>query len=178
MDLRTTRFAGRGGARPLVCLGMLALGAVQCGSSSSGSGSAPAGFAGTYQATWSSTATFDTPAGLPAASYTDTGVITVTAQGANEIAMVFKVGSNPTSGSLTFVVNGDSATATAIATGGTCFMGTLTNGAQQTTCATQATAHLDGDQLTQAQSGKVTGVNAGVSYSGTYQGTWTGTRIK
>jgi len=149
------------------------------GSSTDGGGSSPAAtFVGKFQATFSSTATIVTPPNVPVQSYTDTAVITVTAQDAQNITMVWQVGTNPPSGTLTFATSGNSATASGLATGGACFMGVLTNGNQQTTCATMATAQIDGDKLTQQQSGTVMGTTPqNVSYSGTYTGTWTGTRI-
>jgi hypothetical protein len=141
-------------------------------------GSSPAAaFAGQYQATWSSTATIASPPGLQPQSYTDTAVITVTASDASNITMAWQVGANAPSGTITFAVQGTSATATGLGTGGTCWMGTLTNGNEQTTCATTATAELVGDQLSQRQTGTINGTTPeGVPYAGTYEGIWTGTR--
>jgi hypothetical protein len=142
------------------------------------SGSAAAAFVGTFQATWVSTATITSPVGIPAQSYTDTAVITVTARDSNDILMAWQVGSNAPSGTIVFAVNGDSATATGIGTGGTCWMGQLTNGNQQTSCALTATAAIMGDTLTQHQTGTAKGVTpAGVPYTAIYEGTWTGLRI-
>jgi len=136
-----------------------------------------AAFAGQYPATWSSTATITSPEGIPPQSYTDTAVITVTALDDSDIAMAWQVGANAPSGTIDFAVQGTSASASALGTGGTCWTGTLTNGSQQTTCATSASAELVGDQLSQRQTGTVTGVTPeGVAYTGTYQGIWTGTR--
>jgi hypothetical protein len=172
---------------------------VHCGGSSSGShdpagsssdesasmtapdgapASAAAAFAGQYQATWSSTATITSPAGIPPQSYTDSALITVTATSDMDITMAWQVGANAPNGTITFAVQGTSATATALGTGGTCWSGTLTNGNQQTTCATSATAMLVGDQLSQRQTGTIAGVTAeGVAYTGTYEGIWTGTPV-
>jgi hypothetical protein len=95
-----------------------------------------------------------------------------------DITMAWQVGANAPNGTITFAVQGTSATATALGTGGTCWSGTLTNGNQQTTCATSATAMLVGDQLSQRQTGTIAGVTAeGVAYTGTYEGIWTGTPV-
>jgi hypothetical protein len=140
--------------------------------------SAAAAFAGQYQSTWSSTATITSPSGVPPQSYTDAALITVTATDDTQITMAWQVGANAPSGSITFAVQGTSATATALGTGGTCWSGTLTNGSQQTTCATSATAVLVGNQLSQRQTGTVAGVTPeGVAYTGTYEGIWTGTPV-
>jgi hypothetical protein len=105
-------------------------------------------------------------------------VITVTAPDSNDILMAWQVGSNAPSGTIAFAVNGDSATATGIGTGGTCWMGQLTNGNLQTSCALTATAAIMGDTLTQHQTGTAKGVTpAGVPYTAIYDGTWTGMRI-
>jgi hypothetical protein len=136
-----------------------------------------AAFAGQYQATWSSTATITSPEGIPPQSYTDTATIDVTAIDDGDIGMAWQVGANAPSGTITFAVQGTSAAATALGTGGTCWMGTLTNGNQQTTCATSATAAIVGDQLSQRQTGTIAGTTPeGVAYTGTYEGIWTGTR--
>jgi hypothetical protein len=189
MNIRTILRGGPAVTRSVKCLALLVLtGTAQCGgssgggggSSTDGGGSSPAAtFVGKFQATLSATGTIVSPSGVPQQTYADTAVITVTAQDAHNITMVWQVGSNPPSGTITFTTNGNSATASGLATGGACFMGALTNGNQQTTCATTATAQIDGDKLTQQQSGTVTGVTPqNVSYSGTYMGTWTGTRVQ
>jgi hypothetical protein len=151
-----------------------------CGGGGSG-GASPnspaAAFVGTFQSVWTSTAIITSPPGVPPQSYNDTGVITVTAQDDHDIEMSFQVGANAANGSITFSVNGSSAVATGTGTGGSCWMGKLNNGNQQTTCATSARATIAGNMLTQSQSGNIRGTTlAGVAYTGTYQGTWTGTR--
>jgi hypothetical protein len=139
--------------------------------------SAAAAFAGTYHATWQSIAYITSPPGVPPQPYSDTAVITVTAEDDHDILMAWQVGSNAPSGTIAFAVAGKSAMAAAMGTGGTCWMGHLTNGNQQTTCATSADATIDGATLTQSQTGTVDGVTPqGVHYAGTYQGAWTGTR--
>ena len=114
---------------------------------------------------------------MPPQGYTDTAVITVTAEDDHDILMAWQVGANAPSGTITFAVEGTSATASGSGTGGSCWMGRLTNGNQQTTCATSATAEIAGDVLTQNQTGTIQGTTpSGVAYTGTYTGSWTGTR--
>lgn len=161
------------------------LGSVGCGSATestkSGSPSettAVSSFEGKFQATWSATAVIDTPAGVPNQAYSDTGIITV-AGDTNDVTMSWQVGTNATSGSILFAVSGDSATATGIGVGGECWNGHLTNGNEQITCATAASAKISGDTLTQEQSGTISGTTPdGVAYTGTYKGTWVGTRTR
>ena len=160
------------------------LGSVGCGSATestkNGSPSdttAASSFEGKFQATFSATAVIDTPAGVPDQAYSDTGVITV-AGDANDVTMSWEVGTNAPSGSILFAVSGNSATATGIGVGGECWSGHLTNGNEQTTCATLASAKVSGDTLTQEQSGTISGTTPdGVAYTGTYKGTWVGTRV-
>lgn len=162
-----------------------AVGSAGCGSATeptktedSSGAAAVSSFEGKFQATWSATAIIDTPAGVPNQTYGDTGIITV-AGDANDVTMSWQVGSNAPSGSILFAVSGDSATATGIGVGGECWSGHLTNGNEQTTCATAASAKVSGDTLTQGQSGTISGTTPdGVAYTGTYQGTWVGTRIE
>ena len=161
-----------------------AFGSVACGSADGATkngnpSGAPAvsAFDGKFQATWSATATIDTPAGVPDQAYSDTGIITV-AGDAKDVMMSWQVGTNAPSGSILFAVSGDSATATGIGVGGECWSGHLTNGNDQTTCATAASAKVSGDTLTQEQSGTISGTTPDhVAYTGTYQGTWVGTRM-
>jgi hypothetical protein len=151
----------------------------------SGAGSAPvsasspaAAFVGRYQATWSSVATFSSPAGTPPVSGSLSGVITVTALDDADVLMAWQVEGNAPSGTITFAVTGDHAIAVGSATGGSCWVGQLPNGSSQTSCATTASASIEGNTLTQPQTGTFTGTTAqGIAYSGTYGGTWTGTRI-
>ncbi len=136
-------------------------------------------FVGEYEATWSASATITSAAGAFAQSYADTALITVSAEDDREILMAWTVGNNLPSGTIRFAVTGNVATATGIGTGGSCWTGSLTNGNQQTTCATFATAQLDGDRLVQHQTGQIRGITpGGLDYAGTYEGTWTGTRIR
>lgn len=171
-------------ATQMTALLFLLTATVHCGGAGDPSSSAApdgspatADFIGQYQSTWSATAYVTSPAGVPPQPYTDTAMITVTATDDADISMAWQVGSNAPSGTITFAVQGDSATATGIGTGGTCWTGVLTNGNQQTTCATTATAEIVGDQLSQRQTGTITGTTPdGVAYTGTYEGIWTGTR--
>src|SRR5205814_5807591 len=90
-----------------------------------------AAFVGTYAATFDATSTFSSPPGTPPMSYSDTGIITVTAKDADTILMAWKVGSNAPSGTIEFTVAG--APGSANGSGGTAWMGRLSNGAQQST---------------------------------------------
>ncbi len=64
-------------------------------------GSVPAlAFVGEYEATWSATATITWPAGTLAQSYTDTALITVSAEDDHEILMAWTVGNNLPSGTI------------------------------------------------------------------------------
>jgi hypothetical protein len=162
---------------------------VGCGSETAGTGSPGAGgaggsgapapsaaaaYVGTYAATFSATSTFSSPAGTPPASYTDSATITVTAKGSDGILMAWRVGSNPPSGTIEFKLDGSGQ---ASGTGGTPWMGRLTNGAQQTSWCDVCSASVSGDKLTQSQQGHFEGVTAnGIPYAGTYVGTWSGTR--
>jgi hypothetical protein len=141
-----------------------------------GAGVGPsAAYVGTFAATFDAVSSFSSPAGIPPMSYTDTGTITVTAKGADTILMAWKVGNNPPSGTIEFKVDGPSGNASG--TGGTPWMGTLSNGARQTSWCDVCGASIDGDKLTQSQQGHFEGVTAtGIPYSGTYAGSWTGTR--
>jgi hypothetical protein len=163
---------------------LVACALVGCGSENDG-GNAPGGgggatapsaaYVGTYQASFSAISTFSSPPGTPAASYTDSGTITVTAKGPDAILMAWKVDSNAPSGTIEFQLTGTQGIASG--TGGTPWMGRLTNGAQQTTWCDVCGAALEGNKLTQTQQGHFQGITtAGVPYAGTYQGSWTGTR--
>jgi hypothetical protein len=145
------------------------------GGTGGASGPAPsAAFVGVYQATFNAMSTFTAPPGTPAASYTDTATITVTAKSADTILMVWQVGNNPSSGTIEFKVSG---AGSANGVGGTPWMGRLSNGAQQTSWCDVCGASIAGDKLTQTQQGHFEGVAAnGVPYAGNYSGTWTGTR--
>jgi hypothetical protein len=126
-------------------------------------------------ASFSATSTFTSPPGTPPVSYTDSGIITVTAKGPDTILMAWKVGNNPPSGTIEFKMNGTSGNATG--TGGTPWMGRLANGAQQTSWCDVCGASIAGDKLTQTQEGHFEGITStGVPYAGTYAGTWSGTR--
>jgi hypothetical protein len=144
------------------------------GGAGGGAATGSAAFVGTYAATFSATSTFTSPPGTPPASYTDTATITVTAKGPDTILMAWTVGNNPPSGTIEFKMSG---TGTASGTGGTPWMGRLTNGAQQTSWCDVCGASIAGDKLTQTQQGHFEGITAqGVPYAGTYAGTWSGTR--
>jgi hypothetical protein len=142
---------------------------------SGGEAAAPsAAFVGTYNATFSGVSTFSSPPGTPAMAYTDAGMITVTAKDADTIVMAWKVGANPPSGTIEFQLSGTSGSGT----GGSPWMGRLSNGAQQTSWCDVCGAAMVGDKLTQTQEGHFEGVTAtGVPYAGTYTGSWIGTRV-
>jgi hypothetical protein len=142
-----------------------------------GPGAGPsAAFVGTYAATFNATSTFSSPPGLPPAGYTDNGIITVTAKDADTILMAWRVGNNPPSGTIEFQVSGGAGNASG--TGGTPWMGKLSNGNQQTSWCDVCGASVTGDKLTQTQQGHFQGVTAtGLPYAGTYVGTWSGTRV-
>ena len=152
-------------------------GAPQGGSGASAAtpGSPAAAFEGTYPATWSGVANVDGET----VTGTTTGVITVTALDDNDILMAWQVQGNAPSGTITFAVAGNQATAIGDATGGSCWVGTLSNGDRQTNCGTTATAQMNGDTLIQSQTGTLTGVTPdNVQYAGTYEGAWTGVRAQ
>jgi hypothetical protein len=91
--------------------------------------------------------------------------------------MAWKVGDNPLSGTIEFKVDGAPASATG--TGGTPWMGRLSNGALQTSWCDVCGASIAGDKLTQTQQGHFEGIASnGYPYSGTYVGTWTGVRTR
>jgi hypothetical protein len=159
---------------------LLALALVGCASGTEppggGPGAASAAFVGTYAATFTATSTFSSPPGLPPAGYADNGVITVTAKDADTILMAWRVGNNPPSGTIEFKVSGGGVSASG--TGGTPWMGRLTNGARQTSWCDVCGASLAGEKLTQTQQGHFEGITAtGVPYAGTYVGAWSGTRL-
>jgi hypothetical protein len=152
-------------------------GAPQGGSGASAAtpGSPAAAFEGTYPATWSGVATVNGEA----VTGTLTGVITVTALDDDDILMAWQVEGNAPSGTITFAVAGNQATAMGTGTGGSCWVGTLSNGDRQTNCGTTATAQMNGDTLIQSQTGTLTGVTPdNVQYAGTYEGSWTGVRAQ
>ena len=177
LGARTARWANE--RRTLIAV-FFAFATTHCGGADpTDTSSASNAFAGRFQATWSSVATITSPPGVSPQDYTDTAVIDVTAFGDRDVEMKWQVGANAPSGTITFEVNGDSAIATGIGTGGTCWMGRLTNGALQTTCATSADAEIQGDELVQHQTGTISGVTPdNVAYTGTYEGTWRGTRVR
>jgi hypothetical protein len=159
--------------------GLLVASAIGCGANAGAGGASPGApadiFAGHYQATWSGVWTTDGEAPVNA---TGAATMTVSAEDDQDILMTWQIADAPPSGSITFVVSGSVATATGIATGGSCYAGALSNGDQATVCATTAAANIDGDTLTQTQTGTFTGVNAqGAPVTGTYSGMWTGIRI-
>jgi hypothetical protein len=130
-----------------------------------------AGEAGVYDATFSAVSTFSRPA-WPATSYADTGVITVSDTGTG-IELEWQVGSNPPSGVIAF----EPAAGGWRATGGSAWMGTLTNGSVQTSWCDVCGLRFEGDRLVQDQQGHFEGTTPlGEAYAGTYSGTWTGTR--
>jgi hypothetical protein len=162
-----------------VCLAFLLFVGVGCasgGESPEGPGGASdpsAAFVGTYAATFSATSTFSSPPGLPPMGYTDTGTITVTAKDAETILMAWRVGNNAPSGTIEFKVTGGSGSGT----GGTPWMGRLSNGNTQTSWCDVCGASIMGGKLTQTQQGHFEGITpTGIPYAGTYVGAWSGTR--
>jgi serine/threonine protein kinase len=136
-----------------------------------------AGFVGKFKAHWKSTVQLDGGAAL---QYEDDAVISIRASDGEHVLMSWQVGANPPSGTITFAVHGDARHASGIVVAGTCWTGRLTNGNLQTTCGDgNASAQLDGDTLTQAQSGTLRGTTPdGSAYSGSYRGVWTATRMR
>jgi hypothetical protein len=134
-------------------------------------------YAGTYAATFAANYTNTTPT-PSSGSYTDSATVTATDEPNGEINLVWQVGTNPPSGTIVFMLDGANGNAVAgSGTGGSCFMGHLTNGNTQTTCCDHCTIVFTAHGFTQDQSGHYSGVTpGGVAYSGTYTGAWTGTR--
>ncbi|HEY2518282.1 MAG TPA: hypothetical protein VGI39_45750 [Polyangiaceae bacterium] len=116
---------------------------------------------------------------------TSAATITVTNVSASEIELVWQVPPNAPSGSAYFQMTGTTGTladagapasAGGVASGGSCFQGTV-NGNTQTNCCATCTISFDGTSMNQPNAGTYTGVTAvGVPYTGTYSGVWTGTR--
>ena len=150
-----------------------------CGGAGATPGSPAQASAGQFRATWSAVGTVVSPPGVPPQTYTDTAIITITPLSDHELLAEWQVGVNTPSGAITFAMSGNSGSVEGAGTGGICWTGRLTNGNEQSTCATTASLEIVGDVLTQHQTGTFTGMTPqNVPYPGTYEGTWTGNRIQ
>jgi hypothetical protein len=159
--------------------GLVMVLATGCGGGSSSSSSSNqaslAAYAGVYNASYSGTYAVTSPAGIPGATNTDMGTITMTVLPSGQLQAVWQIPPNPPSGTVDFNMSGD--TGTAAATGGMCFVGKLANGDTQTNCCTECSITFSANGFVQPNTGTFTGTTAaGVAYSGTYSGQWTGTK--